>query len=240
MTANRVNFVNKDDAGSILLALLEKITDAAGADADKHFHEVRTGNREKRHIGFAGNRPGQQSLAGYRRSDQQYNLWNTPAQLLEFLRVFEGDIFLLRGKQSRPRFAETQSLVSAGLHLAHQEQAEAHQQKQRQSVQQDDQPIAAANFLHIDAHLFVAQRLAQIRSVFLKDGGVEFLVGRLGVFALQLIAVRRKIHGYFLDVTLLDVGHELAVGGSIFAGRLAVLRDKLPEHHAQQHDRKPE
>jgi len=79
----------------------------------------------------------------------------------------------------------------------------SHQQKQRQSVQQDDQPIAAANFLHIDAHLFVAQRLLKF--------GASSLRWWCGIscwpawrIALQLIAVGEDTW-LLPDVTLLDV-----------------------------------
>ena len=162
MAADRVNFIDEDDAGRVLLALLKQIAHAAGADADKHLDEVRTGNREERNVRFAGNGPRQQSLARARRPDQQHALRNASAELLEFLRIFQeldnflqlflgfvgaGDVLerrflLLRGQQARARFAEAQRLVSAGLHLPHHENPERHQQKQRRGVQQERNPIA--------------------------------------------------------------------------------------------------
>src|SRR5271170_2632306 len=89
MASNSVDFVDEDDARGILLTLFEQIAHAAGAHADEHFHEVRPGNREERHIRFAGNRPREQSLAGARRADEQHALWNASAELLEFLRIFQ-------------------------------------------------------------------------------------------------------------------------------------------------------
>src|ERR1700674_1605793 len=38
--AHSIDFVDKDDARSVFLALLKKITNAAGADAHEHFHEI--------------------------------------------------------------------------------------------------------------------------------------------------------------------------------------------------------
>ncbi len=35
-----VNFVDKDDAGGVLLALLKEVADTGSTDADKHFHKV--------------------------------------------------------------------------------------------------------------------------------------------------------------------------------------------------------
>ena len=87
MTADSVNFINKDDAGSILLALLEQVAYAARAHAHKHLHEVRSGDREEGNIGLAGHSACQQRLAGARRPHQQHALGNTAAQFLKLLRL---------------------------------------------------------------------------------------------------------------------------------------------------------
>ena len=144
MAADRVNFIDEDDAGRVLLALLEQVANAARADADEHLDEVRTGNREERNVRFAGNGARQQGLARSRRPDEQHALRNASAELLEFLRilqevddlvklflgfvdsghVLERGLLLLRGQQTRARLAEAQRLVSAGLHLPHHENPE--------------------------------------------------------------------------------------------------------------------
>jgi len=54
MAADRVDLVDEDDAGRVLLALLEHVAHAAGADADEHLDEVRAGDGEERHVGLAG------------------------------------------------------------------------------------------------------------------------------------------------------------------------------------------
>ena len=138
---DRVNFVDEDDAGRILLALLEKIANAARADAHEHLDEIRTRNREEWNVRFARNRASQQSLARSRRPDEQHAFRNAPAELLEFLRIFqevddfvelflglvdsgyilECGLFLLRGQKPRARLAEAQRLIPAGLHLPHHE-----------------------------------------------------------------------------------------------------------------------
>ena len=126
MAADGVDFVDEDDAGGVLLALFEQIAHAAGADADEHFDEVRTGDGEERNAGFAGNGAGEQRLAGSGRADQQHAFRNAAAELLEFLRlaqefddllkfflgfldagdVLEGDFALLRGMQAGAALAE--------------------------------------------------------------------------------------------------------------------------------------
>jgi hypothetical protein len=66
LTAHRVDFVDEDDARRMLLGLLEHVAHARRADADEHLDEVGAGNREKRHLGLAGDRLRQQRLAGAR------------------------------------------------------------------------------------------------------------------------------------------------------------------------------
>ena len=41
MAADRVDFVDEDDAGGVLFTLLEEVAHARGAHADEHFDEVR-------------------------------------------------------------------------------------------------------------------------------------------------------------------------------------------------------
>src|SRR5260370_40092457 len=89
MAPDGINFVNEDDAGRILLALLKEIAHAACAYANKHFHEVRTGNREEWNVRFTGNRARQQGFARPWRPDKQHALGNSPTQFLELLRVLQ-------------------------------------------------------------------------------------------------------------------------------------------------------
>ncbi len=89
MAADRVDLVDEDDAGRVLLALLEHVAHAAGADADEHLDEIRAGDREERHVRLAGDGAGEQGLAGAGRADQQHALRDLAAEALEFLRVLQ-------------------------------------------------------------------------------------------------------------------------------------------------------
>ncbi len=89
MAADRVDFVDEDDAGRMLLGLLEHVAHARGADADEHLDEVGTGDREERHLGFARDGARQQRLAGAGRAHHEHALRNLAAQLLELGRVLE-------------------------------------------------------------------------------------------------------------------------------------------------------
>ncbi len=177
VTSDSVDFVDEDDAGRVLLALLEQIANAACADADEHLDEVRTRDAEERHIGFAGYRTCQQGLAGSRRSNQQHALGNAAAQLLELLRfaqelddllelflgfihagdVFERHLLLLHGEQAGSALAERQRLVAAGLHLADHDEPQCAQQNEWRQVEQPGRPAATLRVLHRDVDALVAQ-----------------------------------------------------------------------------------
>src|SRR6476619_1258162 len=135
MAADGIDFVDEDDARSILLALLEQITNAAGADADEHFDEVRTRDGEERHVRLARDGSRKQRFARSRRSDQQNALRNSPAELLKFLgfteelnnflqlflgllypgNIFKCHLLLLGGVEPRPAFPETERFIPAAL-----------------------------------------------------------------------------------------------------------------------------
>ena len=162
MAADGVNLVDEDDAGRVLLALLEQVADAAGADADEHLDEVRAADREERHVGLAGNGAREQRLARSRGAHQQDALGNAAAELLELLRlaqelddllelvlglvdagdVLERHLLLRAGRQLRLALAERQRLVAAALHLAHEEDPEADQQQDRRPGVQQSRPRA--------------------------------------------------------------------------------------------------
>src|SRR5919106_1466904 len=62
MRANRVDLVDENDARRVLLALLEQVAHARGADADEHLDEIGAADRKERDVGFAGDGARQQGL----------------------------------------------------------------------------------------------------------------------------------------------------------------------------------
>ena len=96
VAADGVDLVHEDDAGRVLLGLLEQVADARGADADEHLDEVRAGDREERHAGLAGDRAREQRLAGAGRAVEQHALRDPGAERLELLRVLEELLDLLQ------------------------------------------------------------------------------------------------------------------------------------------------
>ena len=152
VAADGVDLVDEDDAGRVLLGLLEHVAHAAGADADEHFDEVGAGNGEERHVRLAGDGARQQRLAGAGRADQQHAARNAPAEPLEFCRiaqefddllqielglvdaghVLEGDAAMRFGQQLGAALAEAERLAAGALHLARQENPHADQRHERQ------------------------------------------------------------------------------------------------------------
>ena len=161
MAADRVDFVDEDDAGRVLLGLLEHVAHARGADADEHLDEVGAGDGEERHVGFAGDGARDQRLAGAGRADQQHAARNLAAEPLELAGiaqelddllqvllglvdagdVLEGDAAMRLGEQLGARLAEAHRLAAGALHLARQENPHADQRDERQPRdQQRDEP----------------------------------------------------------------------------------------------------
>ena len=226
MTSHRIDLVDEDNAGSVLLALLEKIAHAAGADANKHLHKIRTRNREERNIRLARNRAGQQRLARSRRPNQQHALRNASAQLLELLRlaqkldnlaqlffglfhashVFERNFLLLHGEQSRPALAKRQRLVSTGLHLPDHEEPQRAQQNQRSpGAQQLQGQASAVDVAEVDVHSLGVQVFKHFRSEIVHgERGMEG--GAVAILAANFHAINREL----ANVVLVDVTHELS------------------------------
>src|SRR5262249_30609336 len=119
------------------------------------------------------------------------------------------------------------------------EKAEADEEQERCSVQQDEHPIGAANFLDLDHYSLVAELLGDVRSRLLKDADVELAVRRILILALKLVNVRSDVKDDLANFVALHLVHELAVAGFFLAGLRAVAGDQLPENHAQEDDQDP-
>ena len=63
VAAHRVDLVDEDDAGGVLLRLLEHVVHARGADTHEHFDEIGAGDGEEGNLGLARDGTREQSLA---------------------------------------------------------------------------------------------------------------------------------------------------------------------------------
>ena len=256
MTAHRVDFIDENDAGSVLLALIEEVAHAAGAHADKHFHEIRAADGEKGDVGFPGDGARQKGLAGSGRAHQQDAFGNAPAQFLKSLRisqkfddflqlllgfihsgdVLEGDFLLLRRKQASTALAERKGLIPPRLHLPHHEYPEADQEQERRRIQQNIDPGAVGAFLDGDDHAFFAQDSDQI-GVIGRNHGFQ-----VGVVLLELaLHLAVAVNGDLGNFPLFHAVHELREAEFPFLGGVAGF-DNLPQqegsgqHHYPEYD----
>ena len=71
LATDSVDLVNEDQAGAVLLGLLEQIADPACTDTHEHLNEFRTREGEEGNASLTGNGLGKQGFAGARRADQQ-------------------------------------------------------------------------------------------------------------------------------------------------------------------------
>ena len=146
VASDGVDFIYKNDAGSVFLPLFKQIANPRCTHSNKHFHEIRSADREEGNIRFTRDGSRQQRLSGARRTNKQDALWNSAAQFLKLLRLLQkvdnflefflgffdtGDIFkchllLMGSEQAGAAFAEGQCLVAAALHLTHEEDPESY------------------------------------------------------------------------------------------------------------------
>ena len=89
MASNGIDLIYKDDTRRVFLSLFEQVAHARSADADEHFDEVRSTDREERDIRFACNRARKQRFSGAGGTDQHDAFRNAAAELLELLRLLQ-------------------------------------------------------------------------------------------------------------------------------------------------------
>src|SRR3546814_14566045 len=89
VATDSVDLVDEDDGGSILLGLLEQVTDTGGADADEHLDEVGPGDGVEGHAGLAGDGAGEQGLAGAGRPIEEDALGDLGSDCLELGRLLQ-------------------------------------------------------------------------------------------------------------------------------------------------------
>ena len=87
LLSDGVDLVDKDDAWSLFLGLLEKVAHFRSTHTDKHFYKLRAGHGEKRHVGFPCYRLCKHGLTGSRRAYQQYALRHGSSDLSVLARI---------------------------------------------------------------------------------------------------------------------------------------------------------
>ena len=254
MAADRVDFVDEDDAGRVLLGLLEHVADARGADADEHLDEVGAGNGEERHVGFAGDGAREQGLAGAGRADQQHAARNASAEPLELAgvtqefddllqvgfrlvdagHVLEGDAAMRLGQKLGAALAEAERLAAGALHLPRQENPHADQRDEGQPRhQQRHEPRhAVALRPRGDRHALAVEALHQRRIA--RRVGLE--AAAVGEGAVDV----RPLDQDVADLAGVDLAQKLRERDVLRRGALAGILKQREQRKQQQNDDDPE
>src|SRR5262249_24220794 len=112
--ADGVQLVDEDDAGRLVLGLLEQVAHARSAHSDEHLDELGAGEGEERHVRLAGHRAGEQRLARARGTHQKHALRNAPAEPLVFPRILQEVDDL---DELRLRLVDARDVAERGLEL---------------------------------------------------------------------------------------------------------------------------
>src|SRR5699024_1575402 len=89
LLSDGIDLIDKYNTGRFFICLLEQVTHLGRAHADKHFHELRSRDREERHMRFSRHCFCQQGLSCSRRPHQQRALRAYCSDLLIFLRIVQ-------------------------------------------------------------------------------------------------------------------------------------------------------
>jgi hypothetical protein len=253
VAADGVDLVDEDDAGGVLLALLEEVPDAARAHAHEHLDEVGAGDGEEGHSGLAGHGPGEERLPRARRAHEQDALGDAAAQLGELLRVLEegddllelvlglvdaghvgeGDLVVVLGHQLGLRLAEAHGLPAARLQLAHEEEEEEEEEDEGQVLHEDRHPERVlVGLLVEDLHALLLEPVED------RPGGVERADGVEVAAVPQVTVVVRVLDGHVPDVSRLDLGDEVGEGELLLLP--AVLGEELVEGHEHEDEDDPQ
>jgi hypothetical protein len=256
VTTDGIDFVDEDDAGRVLLGLLEHVAHAACADADEHFDEVRTRDGEERHVGFARDGARQKRLTRTGRADEQHAARNTAAKALEFLRiaqefddflkvllgfvhagnVCEGNAAMRFGQKLGLGLAEAHRAARAALHLPHEEQPDAEDQEhgqQRADIAEEAgravrfRTRADDDILGLDA---LDERVVTRRGI-----GLEGRAG-LDIAADDLLAGDH----HFLHPARVDLFEELRIGDFPRAGLGRARLEHAEQRDQQEGDDRPQ
>ena len=211
MAADRVDLIDEDEARSVLLSLLEHVANARGAHADEHLDEIRSADGEEWHVGFAGDRPREERLAGSRRPDHEDALRDASAQLLKFLwilkeldefgdlflglldagHILEGDSVLLLREHARLALAEIQRAPSGHLDLRSEEEIEDHEEEGDREEADDCGSEHVGFRLYGGRDICGSQRLLHLRAIERHvdrspEGNLDFFVRRQGFTLIEI------------------------------------------------------
>ena len=253
MATDGIDLVDEDDAGRVLLRLIEHVPDAGRADTDEHLDEVGARDREERNLRLARDGLRQQRLTRTGLAHHQNAARNLAAEALELGRIAQevdefGDLLLrffnardvgkrhfdlILALQARTRFAEGHgtSTTAAALHLAHEEDPEADEQQEREPGDEDvddHRPLLGRS--HVDLDILRQQIVDQLI--------ITWREGHEATAVAPDARDRSITRGFLLDFDALDLlGVDEIDELRVFDG--AAVSDRLIEalEHGHQDDR---
>ena len=259
LSADRIDLIDEDDAGRILLGLVKEVADTARTDADEHLDELGAADGKERHAGFSGGRLRNVCLTCTGAAYQQNALGDPGAEAGKPLRVTEelddlAELFLFFVKpgnilegdlaqvavlhQARLAAAELHRLAAASL-LVHDHHPEEDEQKDHQQGR-EERNIPGRGFGRFRGELELAVLRLLVEILVRQDAVVDQRVDRLDLLA--VLELGRHDHlvvvdAQFLDFFLCDVLHEFRVldllrlisGGAVVQERHA--HDEREDQH---------
>ena len=246
-----IDLVDEDNAGRLLFGLFEHIPNTGGTDPHKHFHEIRTRDREERHFGLTRNGLGEQGFTGSRRPHHQHAAGNTTAESLEFagvaqklyqfLHIFfrfihtrhigKGGFDLVFTEQASLAFTKRHRAAfaapSAALHLAHEEHENGEDDQNGEAGYQQLRPKTLLFWLAaFNDHIVLQQVIDQL-------GIIQQRANRLETTAVAALATDdQAIDDDFAHTLVLHFCNELGIV-ELLSGRLhAEIVENCQQHRS--------
>ena len=259
LTADGIDFVDKDDAGRVFFRFFKHVAHARGADADEHFHKIRAGNGEKRHFRLASNGARQQGFTGAGRADHEQAARNLSAEAAEFARVaqkfdhFDHVCFRLIGasnvgkgyldfvfrNQAGAAFAKgKRAALATALNLAGGEHKEPDEQQNRQQINEDTGKEAFFfQRLAADVYLVGAQVADESAGVSrLRVVGGKARAAAVGEADARILQVNRRT----LHLAVIHAVKELRIADLARAAGCAEFAHLADEQQEQQDEPAPD
>ena len=246
--AHGIDFIDENNARRLLLGLLKHVTNAGGAHANEHFHEVRARNREEGHLRLPRNGLRQQGFTRTRGTHHQHPPRNMAAQALKLPGIAEklhklldvilrlvhprhvgkGSFDLVFAKQASLGLPETHGAAPAAgatLHLAHKEHENGDDHQNGETGHQKLTPkglLLRPRPLHGDA--VGDQVVHQLRIVDLGPDRFEM------VSIAELAANDEAVDHHFPNSVTLDRFHKLRIEQLLGGGLRAEVVEDGQQH----------
>ena len=252
LTADSIDLVNEDDAGSVFLGLFEQVTNTTGTDAHEHLDELRAGDREEGDTRLTCNGLGEQGLTGAWRAHQQHTLGDLGSNGREAIRILEevddlgefelgafnagniaeGDLGGRLHLHPGLALAELHGGVTTAAALGTAEEEEQPTQQQQREDQASSGLLPGRSLtggLHGDINIVLRQQTQQLLV------GSQVHLGAAAVVFHHLSGAPIRGDQHATDLVVLNRFNEIAVAhGPRFLLGVATAQEGRGDHHDRQ------